>query len=378
MLAILRNRWFWACVVIALVGLGVWVWTERNSIQAWYDVRQLSQAEDGERTRWLARLAELDHSVAVPALTHGLAGNDARAQGNCAWAVGELGRQWRGEQAASLYLLRVVKRDFGSLTPAARGQVLTALAEIGRVEPGDSPLPTTWTEAAGELLLLAAEKPDPEARAGALLLAWVLMKQERPAQEVIGKSFLAACRTLAEGGLKDVAASTRLTAVRVAALPELNLLERVAPLAFGAKADGNPEVRSLALTAVAAHEEIASTEELLPLLHDADPEVRATCEHALRGRGLTGPHVQLARQMLDPQPGIRARVPAQVQTFTDLDTKLWLERLSKDPSPAVRAAVLRAAAEGEQLQLAERFRSMASEDPSPTVRQIANYYLRTR
>jgi HEAT repeat protein len=205
-----------------------------------------------------------------------------------------------------------------------------------------------------------------------------LVQQERPASEIIGKNYTLACRRLTEDGLGDGSGVTRALAVRLAALPEMNLLERLATLAYGPKADPSPEVRSLALTAVAAHEEVASTEDLLPLLHDADAEVRATCEHALRGRGLTGAHVQLARQMTDPQPTIRARVPAQVMGFVDLDTRLWLDRLSRDPSPAVRASVLRASAEIGPMQLTERFQVMAQEDPSPTIRQIAAYYLQSR
>jgi HEAT repeat protein len=236
----------------------------------------------------------------------------------------------------------------------------------------------TWIEAAGELVLRSSEKPEPGVQAGALRLALVLLRQDRPAQEIVGKAFVSACRTLAEAGLQAEDPGARTAAVRVASLPELGLLSQVAPLALGPKRDPHAEVRSLALTAIAAHEDIAPTEELLPLLHDADPEVRATCEHALRGRGLTGPHVQLARQMSDPQAQVRARVPAQVSRFSELDARLWLDRLSRDPSPAVRAAVLRAAAEVDQEQLLERLEAMADSDPSPTVRQIANYYLRAR
>jgi HEAT repeat protein len=117
------------------------------------------------------------------------------------------------------------------------------------------------------------------------------------------------------------------------------------------------------------------TDDVLPFLHDTDAEVRAVAEQALRSRGLQAGHLQLARQMTDPQPHVRARVPGLIQDFPDLDTRLWLERLSRDSSPAVRAAVVRAAGEDNQWQLAERMREMARGDPSATVRQIARYYL---
>jgi hypothetical protein len=120
---------------------------------------------------------------------------------------------------------------------------------------------------------------------------------------------------------------------------------------------------------------VIPTDDLLPLLHDGDQGVRTVCEKALRSRGLQGPYVQLARQMSDPQPTVRAQVPAQLQQFPDLDAKLWLERMIQDESPAVRAAVLRMAAELDDLPFRDRLLEMADTDPCPTIRQIGHFYL---
>jgi HEAT repeat protein len=377
MLKVLRNRWFWLCLAMVLLGGAVWLWLERSSLQAWYYTCQLARADAEERQTWLARLAYLDLE-AVPALLRRLSSTDESSRANCTWALTQLGRRWRTDLPRSLHLVRLLQREFPSLGPVGRGEAMTALAAIGRSGKDDPPMPAAWTEAAGQFVLQSAQERGEASRSGALELAWELVQQERPASEIIGKNYTLACRHLVEEALSDNSGATRALAVRLAALPEMNLLERLAALAYGPKADPNPEVRSLALAAVAAHEEVASTEDLLPLLHDADPEVRATCEHALRGRGLTGAHVQLARQMTDPQPTIRARVPAQVMGFVDLDSRLWLDRLSRDPSPAVRASVLRASAEIGPMQLTERFQVMAQDDPSPTIRQIAAYYLQSR
>jgi hypothetical protein len=59
----------------------------------------------------------------------------------------------------------------------------------------------------------------------------------------------------------------------------------------------------------------------------------------------------------------------------DLPLGIWLRRLSLDPAPAVRAAAVRAAHFQTQADLRDRMAEMAREDPSPTVRQLAGYYL---
>ncbi len=60
----------------------------------------------------------------------------------------------------------------------------------------------------------------------------------------------------------------------------------------------------------------------------------------------------------------------------DLDPGVWLRRLSQDSAAAVRAAAVRAAGAYPQVDLSDRLREMAQQDPSETVRQNAQYYLR--
>jgi hypothetical protein len=59
----------------------------------------------------------------------------------------------------------------------------------------------------------------------------------------------------------------------------------------------------------------------------------------------------------------------------DLDPGLWLRRLSHDPSPAVRVAAMRAMTQMPYVDLSDRIDQMARSDPSPTVCQLARYYL---
>ena len=106
-----------------------------------------------------------------------------------------------------------------------------------------------------------------------------------------------------------------------------------------------------------------------------DADVRQLCEMALRGRGLQENHIRMARLMADHQPAVRMQVIDHLRETSDLDPGAWLRRLSHDPAPAVRAAAVRAAANQTQASLVDRIEQMAKNDPSPTVQQVARYYL---
>jgi hypothetical protein len=99
---------------------------------------------------------------------------------------------------------------------------------------------------------------------------------------------------------------------------------------------------------------------------------------ALRKRGLTDDDVKLARLISDKAPATRLRVLRHLDQMPDLNLAEWLRQLSLDPAAAVRAAAVRAMGENMQVDLTERLREMAERDPSETVRQNAQYYLRQR
>src|SRR5581483_8097547 len=96
---------------------------------------------------------------------------------------------------------------------------------------------------------------------------------------------------------------------------------------------------------------------------------------ALRGRGLQPGHLKLARLVTDPRPVNRLRVLDHLFDDGSLDPAVWLRRLSHDPSPAVRAAAVRAMSRQAAVDLTDRLDQMARSDPSPTVRDLARYYL---
>src|SRR5439155_608169 len=97
------------------------------------------------------------------------------------------------------------------------------------------------------------------------------------------------------------------------------LLDQLPPLMAGGTADASTEVRTLVVLALGTREQLLSTEALLPLLHDADDEMRTVAEQALRIRGLTPPQMRLAKMVAHPDPGVRARVPELILDVAELD-----------------------------------------------------------
>src|SRR5262249_5149701 len=99
------------------------------------------------------------------------------------------------------------------------------------------------------------------------------------------------------------------------------------------------------------------------------------CEAALRGRRLLPEHIRLGRLLTDPNPVVRLKVLDDLDRTPELDPGVWLRRLSHDPSPAVRVAAVRAMSQQTLIDLSDRIDQMARNDPSPTVCQLAQFYL---
>jgi HEAT repeat protein len=187
-------------------------------------------------------------------------------------------------------------------------------------------------------------------------------------------SLCSACRELTQTCLGDEVPANRAHAVRLAARPQIALLEAVVPLL----SDPVPEVRREAMLAVGPAQTAMSTDNLVRWLHDADAEVRTLCEKALRSRGLGDEHVKLGRLLTDSRPGVRLQVLSLLRQANDLEPGIWLRHLSHDSAPAVRAGAVRAAAEQAIGTLADRLEQMAQNDACPTVRQLAQYYLHSQ
>jgi hypothetical protein len=365
----LKRRVFWFILLTALGGLSAWGWVQRGELLAWHWARGLANAEPDDCGWYVDRLASLDGD-AVDALVNRLRTGDNTCKTNCGWALSELARRWGATGTGSQHLAERLASAYGSLDLDARREALTALHALLVASEKDA-APDWLHHEFTQLLSRACKDVEAETLPMTLTLAAQFLHQAGSARA----DWMASLEPLVDAGLTDERAECRVGAIRLAAAPQVALLEKVTPILHGLASEPAAEVRITALLVLGGHEELLPTDELLPFLHDSNAEVRGVCEQALRSRGLLAGHVQLARQMADPQPVVRARVPALVHEFPDLDAQLWLDKLSRDQSPAVRAAVLRAAGESKEWRLADRMREMSKSDPSPTIRQIARHYL---
>ena len=176
-------------------------------------------------------------------------------------------------------------------------------------------------------------------------------------------------------GLRSEDAVTRVAAIQIVLRTpfrkETALLAEVVPLL----GDSAAQVRKTALVALGSAQELVSDDELITLLHDASDEVQNLCELALRRRGLTESHIRMARLVSDDRPSTRLEVLQLLLHAEDIEPGVWLQRLCQDSAPAVRAAAIRAAAAQSRVDMRPCLLEMSQKDTSPTVRQLAGYYL---
>ncbi len=259
---------------------------------------------------------------------------------NAEQALTALVKRWGPDDARSARLADECRSRFADFSTLGQISALQVMAALLRLD-GAKTLPAALTRSAGDMLQASRDRP--ELRATALVLASALLDRVSPGQ------WLDTCRTLAERGLGDRLPRCRLAAVQLLMRAPLQgdqaLLAKIIPLLH----DPQPELRRAAVVALAPAREVVSEDEILPLLHDSDIEVAHLCEAALRSRGLSEDHLELARLISDPSPPARLKVLDRLAHTSDLDPAAWLRRLSLDPSSAVRAAAVRSGSlSGEQ------------------------------
>jgi HEAT repeat protein len=349
-------------LVATLVAVG---WWQRTHLLAWYYVGGLAGAADGERETWITRVMRLD-AGAVPALLACLDRDNARACGNAEAALVHLVRQWGPGDPRTLHCAEQVADRFCSLSVCGQQSALELLHALLAAQPRAGGVPAPAAQAAGHVLAAAAHTANPEVLSRALVLAELLV-DGLPAGQPRGD-----VRDLVLAGLKSPDLDNKIRAAHLTLIlrSDTDLLVHVVPLLR----DPAAPVRRAALLAVGMAEKTIKEDELLALLHDPDADVRRLCESALRGRGLQDSHIQLARLISDARPAARLDVLPLLRRTPDLEPGVWLQRLSRDPSPAVRAGAVRAAATLTQVDLRDRLREIAQDDPSPTVRQLAGHY----
>jgi hypothetical protein len=355
-----NRKFLGGLMLIFALGCAGVAWCERSTLLSWFYVHQLARASEGDRERWARRVAGLGES-ALPGLFDCLTQSDARVCANARAALDQMTQTWGPGDARTVELATRLSREFAQFSPAGQRQALELAAGWFAEARPDG-----LVSACGHLVGEAAGASNADVQAGALDLCGVLLSQPnenkplQPAQELV------------RAALHADTVDNRLRAIRLSLYPGMSdLLEQVVSLL----GDESSLVRRAALLAVGPAREVIHDDQLLPCLHDPDLEVRRLCEVALGGRGLRPEYLELGRLLTDPHPATRLRVLDRLHGSTELDPGLWLRRLSHDPSPSVRVAAMRAMTQQSFADLSERIDQMARTDPSPTVSQLAQYYL---
>lgn len=351
------------CLGVALVGVGLGAWVGGPQLWAWHCVAGLARASDRERAAWLEKIAALGRR-ALPALFERLRRDDEQACVNAGLALAQLAEMAPPAGPGAATICEKLVSGFATFSPPGQRAALDLAARLLARDPrlcasGPDGRPVS------AVLEGAARADDETVHAKGLEVTTRFVASGHPAAPGILPPLLRRC-------FHDRDAANRVAAIEVAGRMTPELLNDVTALL----PDPVAEVRRAALLCVGTASQAVATDDLLPWLHDPDAGARAICEAALKGRGLSDAHLRLARLLTSPDPAQRLRVIDIVRSGSDLEPGVWLRRLSHDRSPAVRAAALRAAAGKTGINLRDRIEQMVQDDPSPTIRQLAKFYLK--
>ncbi len=356
-----RIGWL-ALLGVLVLGAGFFWWTGFDPV-AWWRLRSLARAGDANRADCAERLAELG-SRTLPGLLGLLRSPDDVACQNARAALVCLVRRAETEEQV-VQLVATLTGSFATLSPT--GQVAVLSAPPDAVEAGrEQPTPANRLAWKGLLEEVDADLPEEVRAAGLDLAGWVFAPGVNEGAGPV--------RDLVFSCLTARSPAVRLRAVQLSLLPGLDLGGEVA----GLLRDPVVEVRRAAVLVAGPAEKVVLDEVLLPCLHDPDVDVQRLAEAALRGRGLTAQQLQLGRLLTDADPKERLRVLDHLNESVELEPSVWLRRLSHDRADSVRAAAVRMMAEQATIDLSDRLEQMRSSDPSPTVSQLASFYLRQR
>jgi HEAT repeat protein len=354
---------FVAGALLILVGVA---WLERKPLLVSYSIHWLINASDRAQQTWVERVAGLEQE-ALPKLIDCLRRDNVRVCSRAGAGLLGMVQQWESTDVRRAKLSDCLAQHFAILSVPGQ-QIALDIQRTLLLQPTlrDGPAPE-FLPPIIRLLAGASRSADSDVHARALALVGLIPGSPKA-------EFVSACTELIRTCMGDKAVVNRMRAIELALRQDMGLLEAVVP----SLDDSAPEVRRAAMRALASNPSVLNTDDLLRWLHDPDLEVRTLCEKALRGRGLRGPHIKLGRLMTDSRPAVRLQVFDLLRQVDDLEPGVWLRHLSHDPTPAIRAAAVRAAAQPAVSRLTDRLEQMAQNDPSVSVRQLAQYYLTSR
>jgi hypothetical protein len=349
--------------LLVLTAVGAAAWIERGRLLSWYYVRQLQKAS-GESIEESLRHVNALGAAAVPRLLDCLRGSSEAGCANATAALDRLVRRGLEADDASLALLPEQIADAFPGFSASGRKCALGLAATWLMDGSQPPQPRLRSAVTAILEHCAAMK-DSESRLTSLRLVPTLMKLGQ------GHPSTATCRGLVAASLGDDNETVRLAALHLALDQSIGLKTQ----ALALLKDPSARIRRETLAALGPMTDLLATDDLLAWLYDPDRDVQAICELALRARGLGDTQLRLGRMKASPDPRVRLGLFAKLPNAPELDQGVWLRSLSHDASPAVRAAALRSAVEQDAFDLTDRLEQMRENDPSATVRQLAQYYL---
>lgn len=358
----LKSTWaIRAAGGVLLLGLTVGAfttWCCRARLEAWYQVRLLAEASDEAAPPTIARLVALGDG-GLAGVLGGLSRDDERLCGRLEQVLYGFEKQ-DPESVPLETVYRGLSNGFPAFQLAGQQAVLRFTGTV-LAEPEITSVPPPLAD----ILVAALQSGHTAVRVQALIQARLLCRLTQP--ELHQK-----VRDLVQLGLRDQDVDARTQAVRLAVQVGPDLRSEV----MRALEDPSAPVRQAAIMAIGNIPELIASDDLFRWLHDPDAEVRRLCEQALRNRGLLDSHLKLGRLLTDTRAPMRLLVVEQLRRTPDLAPAIWLRRLSHDTNPAVRAAALRGAAEDREIDFQDRLQQMAQNDPSATVKQLAQHYLK--
>lgn len=366
--AVWFRKFLGGLLILLLLGCGIVAWRERVTLLSWFYIRNLARATDVNHSRWVGRVANLGEA-AVSGLFDCLARPEAAICANARAALAHMTHAWgHGSPRTADFAIRLA-REFPRFSSAGQKQALELAAGWFRESAQQ---PDNLVSACGDLLSESAAIAEEDVQTAALELCGILLNLSGNERNPQPSKPLDPAHKLVVAALQSSRVENRLRAVRLSLYPGMtDLLEQVAVLLN----DESTHVRRATLIAVGPARDAAHDDQLLPYLHDSDAQVRRLCEQALIARGLRPEYLELGRLLTDPDPAQRLQVLDRLRESTELDTGLWLRRLSHDASPSIRVAAIRAMSQQSFVDLSDRIDQIAREDGSPTVRQLAQFYL---
>ncbi len=110
------------------------------------------------------------------------------------------------------------------------------------------------------------------------------------------------------------------------------------------------------------------TVDVIPLL--ATDATQSAAADELARRGFTTLHIELAKQLVDPDPQVRKQLAVTLPRIAGIDARPWLVWLSRDEDSRVRKAAVAVMATSSDATLQARLREIEREEPDPEVLRV--------